>query len=158
MMERYTEKARRVMFFAGYEARQSGSPCIETEHLLLGLLREDAVLKKRFIRPHSSPESIWKQIEDHTVKRERVSALIDLPFSTEYTRVLLYAAEEADGLSNQHIGTEHLLLGLMRDENCYAAKILGNAGLNLTAIRQELAQLPHNDKWFKLTRNAREAP
>jgi ATP-dependent Clp protease ATP-binding subunit ClpC len=82
-MERYTEKARRVMFFAGYEARQSGSPCIETEHLLLGLLREDAVLKNRFIRSHLSLEFIWKQIEDHTVKREKVSALVDLPLSTE---------------------------------------------------------------------------
>jgi ATP-dependent Clp protease ATP-binding subunit ClpC len=159
-MERYTEKLRRVIFFAGYEARKFGSPCIETEHLLLGLLREDAILHKRFIRPHSSWTVIWKQIEDHTAKREEISAFVDLPFSNECKQVLLYTAEEAGGLSNQHIGTEHLLLGLMRDETCYAGEILRNAGLNLTAIRQALEHLPHDDRGFKarMTRNAPETP
>jgi ATP-dependent Clp protease ATP-binding subunit ClpC len=149
MIERYTERAQRVIFFAGYEARQSGSPYIETEHLLLELLRECAVLNKRFIRPYSTPEMIRKQIEDHTTKREKGSALVDLPFSNEFKQVLLYAAEEADRSPDQHIGTEHLLLGLMREENCYAARILSNAGLNLLAIRQGLTQLPHDDRWFK---------
>ena len=54
MFERYTEKARRVIFFARYEASQYGSPYIETEHLLLGLLREDKVLANRFLRAHGS--------------------------------------------------------------------------------------------------------
>ena len=59
MFERYTEKARRVIFFARYEASQFGSPYIETEHLLLGLLREDKALTNRFLRsPHTSIESI----------------------------------------------------------------------------------------------------
>ena len=64
MFERYTEKARRVIFFARYEASQFGSPYIETEHLLLGLLREDKALTNRFLRSHASVESIRKQIED----------------------------------------------------------------------------------------------
>jgi len=63
MFERYTEKARRVIFFARYEASQFGSPYIETEHLLLGLLREDKALTNRFLRSHASVESIRKQIE-----------------------------------------------------------------------------------------------
>jgi ATP-dependent Clp protease ATP-binding subunit ClpC len=54
MFERYTEKARRVIFFARYEASQFGSPYIETEHLLLGLLREDKALTNRFLRSHAS--------------------------------------------------------------------------------------------------------
>jgi ATP-dependent Clp protease ATP-binding subunit ClpC len=58
MFERYTEKARRVIFFARYEASQFGSPYIETEHLLLGLLREDKALTNRFLRQHSSVDSI----------------------------------------------------------------------------------------------------
>ncbi len=63
MFERYTEKARRVIFFARYEASQFGSPYIETEHLLLGLLREDKGLTNRFMRSHSAVESIRRQIE-----------------------------------------------------------------------------------------------
>ena len=66
MFERYTEKARRVIFFARYEASQFGSPYIETEHLLLGLLREDKALANRFLRSHAAVESIRKQIEGHT--------------------------------------------------------------------------------------------
>ncbi len=73
MFERYTEKARRVIFFARYEASQFGSPYIETEHLLLGLLREDKALTNRFLRSHASVESIRKQIEGHTTIRTSTS-------------------------------------------------------------------------------------
>src|SRR5439155_24206216 len=73
MFERYTEKARRVIFFARYEASQFGSPYIETEHLLRGLLREDKALTNRFLRSHASVESIRNQIEGHTTIREKVS-------------------------------------------------------------------------------------
>ena len=71
MFERYTEKARRVIFFARYEASQFGSPYIETEHLLLGLLREDKALANRFLRSHAAVESIRKQIEGHTTVAKR---------------------------------------------------------------------------------------
>jgi len=138
MFERYTEKARRVIFFARYEASQFGSPYIETEHLLLGLLREDKALTNRFLRSHASVESIRKQIEGHTTIREKVSTSVDLPLSNECKRVLAYAAEEAERLSHKHIGTEHLLLGLLREEKCFAAEILSERGLRLPAIREEL--------------------
>ncbi len=138
MFERYTEKARRVIFFARYEASQFGSPYIETEHLLLGLLREDKALTNRFLRSHASVESIRKQIEGHTTIREKVSTSVDLPLSNECKRVLAYAAEEAERLSHKHIGTEHLLLGLLREEKCFAAEILMERGLRLPAIREEL--------------------
>jgi ATP-dependent Clp protease ATP-binding subunit ClpC len=140
MFERYTEKARRVIFFARYEASQFGSPYIETEHLLLGLLREDKALTNRFLRSHASVESIRKQIEGHTTIREKVSTSVDLPLSNECKRVLAYAAEEAERLSHKHIGTEHLLLGLLREEKCFAAEILHERGLKLIAIREELAR------------------
>src|SRR5271168_4304827 len=140
MFERYTEKARRVIFFARYEASQFGSPYIETEHLLLGLLREDKALTNRFLRSHASVESIRKQIEGHTTIREKVSTSVDLPLSNECKRVLAYAAEEAERLSHKHIGTEHLLLGLLREEKCFAAEILHERGLRLLAIREELAR------------------
>ncbi len=140
MFERYTEKARRVIFFARYEASQFGSPYIETEHLLLGLLREDKALTNRFLRSHASVESIRKQIEGHTTIREKVSTSVDLPLSHECKRVLAYAAEEAERLSHKHIGTEHLLLGLLREEKCFAAEILHERGLRLSTIREELAR------------------
>src|ERR1044072_5926807 len=137
MFERYTEKARRVIFFARYEASQFGSPYIETEHLLLGLLREDKALTNRFLRSHASVESIRKQIEGHTTIREKVSTSVDLPLSNECKRVLAYAAEEAERLSHKHIGTEHLLLGLLREEKCFAAEILHERGLRLSMLGQE---------------------
>ena len=140
MFERYTERARRVIFFARYEASQFGSTSIETEHLLVGLLREDKNLTNRFLRNHSSIESIRKEIESRTTIREKVSTSIDLPLSNECKRILAYAAEEAERLNHRHIGTEHLLLGILREEKCVAAEILHERGLRLNAIREELAR------------------
>src|ERR1700709_2797920 len=144
MFERYTEKARRVIFFARYEASQFGSPYIETEHLLLGLLREDKALTNKFLRSHASVESIRKQIEGHTTIRERISTSVDLPLSNECKRVLAYSAEEAERLSHRHIGAEHLLLGLLREESCFAAEILQERGLRLPEIREELQRMSHD--------------
>src|ERR1700720_1712517 len=140
MFERYTEKARRVIFFGRYEASQFGSPYIETEHLLLGLLREDESLSHRFLQGQAPVEDIRKQIEANTIVREKVSTSVDLPLSNENRRVLGYAAEEAERLSHRHIGTEHLLLGLLREEKCFAAEILHERGLRLATIREELAR------------------
>jgi ATP-dependent Clp protease ATP-binding subunit ClpC len=140
MFERYTEKARRVIFFARYEASQCGSPYIESEHLLLGLLREDKALTNRFLRTHASLESIRKEIEGRTIVREKGSTSVDLPLSHECKRVLNYAAEEAERLSHKHIGTEHLLLGLLREERCFAAEMLQNRGLRLAQVREDLAR------------------
>jgi len=140
MFERYTEKARRVIFFARYEASQFGSPYIETEHLLLGLLREDKALTNRFLRSHASIESIRKQIEGKTTIRDKVSTSVDLPLSPECKRVLAYAAEEAERLSHKHIGTEHLLLGLLREDKSFAAEILHERGLRLSTLREELSR------------------
>jgi ATP-dependent Clp protease ATP-binding subunit ClpC len=138
MFERYTEKARRVIFFARYEASQFGSPYIETEHLLLGLLREDHALANRFLRAHTSVETIRRQIEERTTARDKTSTSVDLPLSQECKRVLAYSADEAERLSHRHIGTEHLLLGLLREDKSFAAEILHERGLRLSKVREEL--------------------
>src|SRR5213082_1249842 len=92
MFERYTERARRVLFFARYEAIQLGSISIETEHLLLGLIREGKGLTSRiFARSHLSLENIRKEIEGRTVFREKVSTSVEIPFSAETKRVLQFA-------------------------------------------------------------------
>ena len=142
MFERYTEKARRVIFFGRYEASQFGSQYIETEHLLLGLLREDKALTNRFLRAHVVVESIRREIEKNTTIREKVSTSVDLPLSNECKRVLAYAAEEAERLRHKYIGTEHLLLGLLREENCFAQQILKERGIELETIRESLAKVP----------------
>jgi ATP-dependent Clp protease ATP-binding subunit ClpC len=143
MFERYTEKARRVIFFARYEASQFGSPHIESEHLLLGLLREDKALTNRFLGSARSMEPIRRQIEAHTTIRESVPTSVDLPLSDECKHVLAYAGEQAEQLGHKHIGTEHLLLGLLREEKCFAAEILRERGVQLAAVREQLERAPH---------------
>ncbi|MGI8896938.1 MAG: ATP-dependent Clp protease ATP-binding subunit [Pyrinomonadaceae bacterium] len=141
MFERYTEKARRVIFFARYEASQFGAPAIEPEHLLLGLMREDKTLTGRFFpRAQISIESIRKEIEGRTLLREKISTSVELPLAPETKRVLAYAHEESDRLQHRHIGTEHLLLGLLREERSMAAEILYERGLRLNAVRDEIAR------------------
>jgi ATP-dependent Clp protease ATP-binding subunit ClpC len=141
VFERYTENARRVIFFARYEASQFGSPYIETEHLLLGLLRQDKALADRILRSHSSVEIIRKQIEAHTLIREKTSTNVDLPLTNECKRVLAYAAEEAERLGEKHIGSEHLLLGMLREEKSFAAALLRERGVKLVSVREELAKM-----------------
>jgi ATP-dependent Clp protease ATP-binding subunit ClpC len=140
VLERFTEKARRVIFFARYEASQYGSPCIETEHLLLGLVREEEGLANRYLRTQGSIESIRKEIESRITIRERISTSVEVPLSAESKRILAFAAEEADRLGTKHVGTEHLLLGILREEKCFGAEILQERGLRLSALREELAR------------------
>jgi ATP-dependent Clp protease ATP-binding subunit ClpC len=141
MFERYTEKARRVIFFARYEASQFGAPAIQPEHLLLGLLREDKTLTSRFFtRAQTTIEAIRKEIEGRTLMRDKISTSVELPLAPETKRVLAYAHEESDRLQHRHIGTEHLLLGLLREERSNAAEILYERGLRLTSVRDEIAR------------------
>jgi len=142
VFERYTERARRVIFFARYEASQLGSNSIETEHLLLGLIREGKGLTSRlFGKSHLSMESIRKEIEGRAVYRDKVSTSVDIPLSAESRRVLSFAAEEAERMLHNYIGTEHILLGLMREEKSIAAGILGEKGMRLSAVREDIVQL-----------------
>src|SRR5216117_554792 len=146
MFERYTEKARRVIFFARYEASQFGAPAIEPEHLLLGLMREDKTLTGRFFpRAQVSIESIRKEIEGRTLLRDKISTSVELPLAPETKHVLAYAHEESDRLQHRHIGTEHLLLGLLREERSMAAEILYERGLRLNAVRDEIARQSGHD-------------
>jgi len=142
MFERYTERARRVIFFARYEASQLGSSSIETEHLLLGLIREGKGLTSRiFGKSHLSMESLRKEIEGRALYRDKVSTSVDIPLSPESKRVLGFAGEEAERMLHNYIGTEHILLGLLREEKSLAAGILAEKGMRLSAVREEIVQL-----------------
>jgi hypothetical protein len=142
MFERYTEKARRSIFFGRYEASQFGSPYIESEHLLLGLLREDKALAYAFLHSHGAVESIRKQVEGQIAIREKVSTSIDLPLSNECKRILAYAAEEADQLSHKFISTGHLFLGVLREQECFAATLLRERGIALEMAREQIGSNP----------------
>ena len=133
MFERYTEKARRVIFFARYEASQFGADCIETEHLLLGLLRESSILPSI-----NSIKYIHQRIRALTPMREKISTSVDLPLSHESQRALAYSAEEAEKLKHGHIGPEHMLLGLLREERSLAANLLQECGISIENVREEL--------------------
>lgn len=141
MFERYTEKARRMIFFARYEASQFGSSVIETEHLLLGLLREEKDLALRFLAP-SEFEEIRREIESAVPPRDKVDTSVDLPLSKAAKRTLVYAAEEAKRFDHGHIGGEHLLIGLTLESESLAARLLLKRGIDTERLRREIPQIP----------------
>jgi ATP-dependent Clp protease ATP-binding subunit ClpC len=142
VFERFTERARRVLFFSRYEASQLGSVSIETEHLLLGLIREGkGVTRRIFAQANVDLETLRKEAESAAVFKEKVSTSVEIPFSGEVTRVLTYTAQEADRLEHSYIGTEHLLLGLLREESSKAGVILAARGLHYDAVRKDLLRL-----------------
>jgi len=134
MFERYTEDARRTLFFARYEASQLGDMTIEPEHLLLGLIREPA-LNDLFTEELENARAAIEQ----RIRRERISAHTDIPFSSVTKRILTSAAHEADALNQPYIGSEHLLLGLLREGDPIAAAHLHGAGVRLKAVREKAA-------------------
>jgi ATP-dependent Clp protease ATP-binding subunit ClpC len=141
MFERYTEKARRVIFFGRYEASQFGASSIDPEHILLGLMREDKSLTSRFFqRPQLATESIRREVEGRVIMREKISTSVELPLAPETKRILAFAHEESDKFRHRHIGTEHLLLGLLREDRSMASEILYERGLRLHTVREEIAR------------------
>ncbi len=115
MFERYTEEARRVIFFARYEASRLGSPVLQTEHLWLGLLRESKKAVRR-LAPRVTVEAIHERLMRHGPNGERISLTVDLPLSDEVKRVLATATAEADGRSQRYITDEYLILALLRED------------------------------------------
>ncbi len=140
MFERYTEKARRAIFFARYEASQYGSPTIETEHLLLGIFREDPAFNRKLLGEKGGAPSLRDEIESQITRGERISTSVELPLSAECKRIFNMAAEEAERFASKDIGTEHLLLGILREEDCLAARLLRDRGLTLQVLREELTR------------------
>ncbi|MGB9469533.1 MAG: Clp protease N-terminal domain-containing protein [Candidatus Acidiferrum sp.] len=140
MFERFTEKARRVIFFARFEASQYGSPFIETEHILLGLMREDKALARRLWLRAGSLEALRKEIESKITRGERISTSIEVPLTADAKQTLHFAVEEAGRFGHKHVGTEHLLLGLLRADKSVAAIILNAQGVNLSDLRTSLTQ------------------
>ena len=142
MFERFTDQARRALFFARFEASRLGGISIETEHLLLGLVRESkGVISRMFERCGVSGEAIRQDLENRSQFREKVPTSVEIPFSPETIRVLQFTVEEAERLQHGYIGTEHLLLGMLREESSTGARTLAKYGLHLERVRLEIVKL-----------------
>ena len=142
MFERYTERSRRVIFFARYEALQYGSPVISPEHILLGLMREDKTVSARFFpyKQTLTVDTIRRDVEERIVVRDRIPQSAELHLSADTKKILFYANEESRHMKNRFIGPEHLLLGLIREERSIAAEILFQYGLRPQDVREEIGR------------------
>ena len=140
MFERYDEHARRLMFFSRYEASQLGDFTIEPEHLLLGLVRDcQGIAAQVLLAAGTTPERLRQDVlKDYPVKT-KTPTHVEIPFSGTAKRVLQFAAAEADSIGHDHIGSEHLLLGLLREETSLAAQTLAANGVQLGDVRRSIA-------------------
>jgi len=142
MFNRFTERARKVIILAKEEARRFNHDYIGTEHMLLGLIREGegvaaAVLQKLGV----SLENIRLEIEKLVQPGPTTQIIGDIPFTPRAKKTLELAAEEARSLGHNYIGTEHLLLGLIREGEGVASQVLLNLGLDLNTVRNEVMEL-----------------
>ena len=141
MFERYSENARRTLFFARYEA--SGSPSIEVHHLLLGLIREGQEVTARiFAEAGVSLPDLRREIEELVPRRTSIPTSVEIPFSAYTKKALHAAAEEAERFLHNHIGPEHLLVGLLRIDDSPAAKPLTGKGVGPATVREAIAAMP----------------
>ena len=136
MFERYTENARRIIFFARFEAAQFGSPAIEPEHMLLGLLRENKELFVKLTSLQDPAAAIRKSVE-HRIPppAQMISTSVALPLSPGSKIALAKAHEESDAMGHRHIGPEHLLLGLFAVSESLAAEALQASGITAEHVR-----------------------
>jgi ATP-dependent Clp protease ATP-binding subunit ClpC len=142
VFEKFNEKARRALFFARYEASKLGSRVIESEHVLLGVLREgEETVTELFRRFHVKPEEIRREIEGERVFVERISSTAELPLSEESKKVLAYAAHEAESMLHSAVGSEHLLVGILRVEGCLAMRLLTQHGFDVYTLREEVLSI-----------------
>lgn len=139
MFKRYSERARRTIFFALSEANQMGSPTIETEHLLLGLFRADPVLTNGLLRYPDARERIDQHIKGRAVTCDQVPVSAKRPLSLQANRALNYALEESARLGHRTIETSHLFLGLLREHDSLTAQLLQEHGVTLEAARAQMA-------------------
>jgi ATP-dependent Clp protease ATP-binding subunit ClpC len=142
MFNRFTERARKVIILAKEEARRFNHDYIGTEHILLGLIREgEGVASTVLQKLGLSLENIRLEIEKLVQPGPTTQIIGDIPFTPRAKKALELAAEEARSLGHNYIGTEHLLLGLIREGEGIASQVLLNLGLELNTVRSEVMEL-----------------
>ena len=144
MFERFNENVRRALFFARYEASRAASHQIGAEHLLLGMLREaDETLVSLCESVGIDVRALRDELLGDTIALEPASTSPDLPLSEETKKVLAFAVHEAESMGHGRVGTEHLVLGLLRIEESSAAKYLVTRGFELFELRDEVIRRGH---------------
>ena len=142
LFEKYNEKSRRALFFARYEASKLGSRVIESEHILLGILREgEESIVELLQRLEVKPEDLRREIEGERVFVERISSTAELPLSEESKKILAYASHEAESMVHSAVGSEHLLIGVLRVDGCLAQRVLVQQGLEVAKVREQVAAI-----------------
>ncbi len=145
MWQRFTERARKVIFYAQEEAQRLGETQVSTEHLLLGLVREsDSVAARILDRMGVSLQRIRNEIERYATRSEARYGT-EMQLTSRAKRVIDLAYDEARQLNNNYIGTEHLLLGLIREGEGLAARVLNKLGVDLERARREVMNLQEHE-------------
>ena len=143
MFERFTDRARRVMVLAQEEARMLSHNYIGTEHILLGLLGEAEGVAARALESLGiSLAAVRRQVEE-IIGQGQQAPSGHIPFTPRAKKVLELAQREARALGHDYVGTEHILLGLIREGDGVAAQVLVKLGADLNRVRQQVVQLLH---------------
>lgn len=149
MWQRFTERARKVVFYAQEEAQKFGEGYVSTEHLLLGLVREsDSVAARVLERLGVSLSRIRQEVEKQ-LPRGDARPTQDMTLTPRAKRVIDLAYDEARNLNNNYIGTEHLLLGLIREGDGLAGRVLAKLGVELDKARKEAMALQDHETQTK---------
>ena len=151
MFERFTDRARRVVVLAQEEARRLNHDYIGTEHILLGLIREgEGVAAKALESLGISLEAVRQQVEK-IIGRGQQAAPGHIPFTPRAKKVLELSLREAKAPGHDYIGTEHILLGLIREGSGVAAQVLVKLGADLNRVRQQVVQLLYGHRGEDVT-------
>ncbi|HLE78362.1 MAG TPA: ATP-dependent Clp protease ATP-binding subunit [bacterium] len=158
MFERFTERARRVIILAQEEAKRLNHSAVGTEHILLGIIREgEGVASKVLESLNISPDRVRSEIEAAIGRGER-TPYEEVAFTPRAKKVLELALDEARRLGHNYIGTEHLLLGLIREGEGVAARVLEAMGADLERVRAQVVYLLGEEGTTSYTRQASKTP
>jgi ATP-dependent Clp protease ATP-binding subunit ClpC len=142
MFERFTEHARHVLELAGREAQRFGNEYVGTEHLLWGLAKEVQGVAATVLEHFQVDlKPLRREMEEMLKTRPHVECVEKLPQSVHAKEAIQYAIEEARAMRHNHVGTEHILLGLMRNSMAVAAQVLADFNLDLAAVREEVGRV-----------------
>ncbi len=145
MWQRFTERARKVVFYAQEEAQKFGEGYVSTEHLLLGLVRdEDSVAARVLDKLGVGLERVREEVEKQLPRADR-RTVQEMSLTPRAKRVIDLAYDEARSLNNNYIGTEHLLLGLIREGEGLAGRVLAKLGVDIERARAEVLALQDNE-------------
>jgi ATP-dependent Clp protease ATP-binding subunit ClpC len=142
MFERFTDRSRRVVVLAQEEARMFNHEYVGTEHILLGLIREDGGVAAQALESlEITEEAARQQVEEIVGRGQAGPARKHLPFTPQGKKVLQLSLREAVALGHGYVGTEHILLGLVREDDGVATRALNGLGVDPNRIRQQVIQL-----------------